>query len=312
MKQQYQRIKRGIGLVAVTILLLAMCGCDLIPTEQPPEKADTDYPVFVGSLTLTEAPQRVIVLSPVISGWIEDLGLTNTVIGCVSEGMSEAFSRASDIGSTLSPDLEAIASLQPDLILGQTPTALTEEFVRINHIPYLTINTAASTTELNSRYHTLATALDGAIQGAKRAKTQHAILLEKLDAVTEMVGIPEVSYSTLFITTAYGHVATGDTLLHELMTKAGATNIAKAGTNWQMPSYNGNIQVIFCPASIKDAVMASDAYKNTHAVKNNRVYAIDDALLSRQGNNLVALTEQMASTLYPELFETTTADTTDM
>lgn len=301
--KQHHHIKRGIGLVLAAVLLLSACGCDLFPAEPTPEKTDTDYPVFVGSLTLTEAPQRVVVLSPVIAGWIEELGLTDTVIGCVSEGMSDAFSRASDVGSTLSPDLEAIASLQPDLILVQTPTALTEEFVRINHIPCLTLSAAANTAELNSRYHTLGTALGGAIQGARRAKTQYDTLLEKLNTVTETVGTPEVSYSTLFVTTAYGHVATGDTLLHELMTKAGAINVAKAGNNWQMPSYNGNIQVIFCPASIKETVMASAAYKNTHAVKNNRVYAIDDALLTRQGNDLVALTEQIASALYPDLFK---------
>ena len=147
MKQSSIRVWRAITAVLSALLLVCLCGCDALIDTPEPDDPDKEYPVFVGSITLTAAPQRVVVLSPVIAGWVEELALTDSVIGCVSEGMSDTFSRASDIGSTLSPDLEAIASLQPDLILTQSLSDLTADFVQINHIPCLTLDSAATRAE---------------------------------------------------------------------------------------------------------------------------------------------------------------------
>jgi iron complex transport system substrate-binding protein len=51
-----------------------------------------------------------------------------------------------------------------------------------------------------------------------------------------------------------------------------------------------------------DSIQERSGWGNLDAVKNNRIYAFDDNLVSRPGPRLVEGLEQLAQLLHPELF----------
>ena len=49
--------------------------------------------------------------------------------------------------------------------------------------------------------------------------------------------------------------------------------------------------------------MATDGYKELSAVKNNKVFEIDDNLVNRQGPRIAEGVEALAKILHPDLFK---------
>ncbi|PRI10371.1 ABC transporter substrate-binding protein [Leucobacter massiliensis] len=121
--------RRGLALastVAVAGLLLA--GCSAAPADagqapDDPSSAGT-HPVehARGTTEVPDAPQRVVVLEPVELDTAVSLGVTPVGAAVASNvaGIPEYLGVAGvePVGTVPEPDLEAIAALKPDLILG--------------------------------------------------------------------------------------------------------------------------------------------------------------------------------------------------
>lgn len=81
-------------------------------------------PVFAGPVCVPEAPQRIVVLDPLLSlGMLIELDvpvLAAPLIGVQDEGVKEAATaqRILDTGHPLQPSLERLLALKPDLIIG--------------------------------------------------------------------------------------------------------------------------------------------------------------------------------------------------
>jgi len=76
----------------------------------------------MGETTLEARPQRVVVLdstelNAVVEMGVIPVGYAETAAGTLPDYLSDALADATKVGSISEPDLEAIAALQPDLIL---------------------------------------------------------------------------------------------------------------------------------------------------------------------------------------------------
>ncbi|RBY96971.1 iron-siderophore ABC transporter substrate-binding protein [Blastococcus sp. TF02-8] len=123
-------VLRGAAALAIAALVLTGCGADEDAAgDRPSSNSSAEFPVTVstafGDVTVDERPQRVVALGwsdaetalalgvqPVgASDW---LGFGGEGVGPWAEGR---YDEAPEIIDTLEPSLEAIAALEPDLIL---------------------------------------------------------------------------------------------------------------------------------------------------------------------------------------------------
>ncbi|MGW0175839.1 ABC transporter substrate-binding protein [Rhodococcus sp. NPDC003322] len=116
------RVKLGVA-AAISALLLAACG-----TSSTDDVAESDQAYTVahamGETTLPGVPERVVVIdSPHLDALVA-LGITP--VGATESGAGEGFpgyladdlDGTKSVGATVEPDIEAIAALEPDLIIG--------------------------------------------------------------------------------------------------------------------------------------------------------------------------------------------------
>ena len=276
-----------------------------------------DYPVTVNGLTLAEVPEHVVVLSPSLAEIAADMGFSSRLCGRTEEcNYPQAVSVLTSVGKTLLPEQDKIEAVTPDLVLAQSePSATLKAWLTEKQIPLLIIPAALTYEEIQTMYVAVGQALGGKETGAAQAETiLWPMLQSKMQSVSNTIAtsVAAKKLTALYVSSVYGNVATGDTIIHSLLTTAGADNAAKAGTGWNLPDgAAATVEVIFCPTELVEQVKTMSVYKNTSAVKNARVYGLDTALTERQGLRIAEAVQSMAKLLYPTAFEaSTSAETT--
>ena len=305
-------------LAALTLILLSLAflgGCEKrghgsassepvssdAPPSLPPVTA-ADYPVTVNGVTFQSAPRRVVVLSPSLAEIAADLSYGALLVGRSAECDHPAYvAELPEVGRALLPDSTVIAELRPDLLLmQQEPSVDFRGWAEENRIPLLVIPPAAGFEGLKSLYDAVGQALGGKESGAAAAASLFMQVEQGLRAVEAAVG--ERKTPGLYAADRGGSVATGDTVLHRILTSAGVENTAAEGTGWVPPDgAAASAQVLFCPAGWEEIVKASAVFKGSPAVKNGKVYGVDITLTERQGLRLVEAARWIAKQLYPDL-----------
>jgi iron complex transport system substrate-binding protein len=93
-------------------------------TEVVTEEEVQPYPVQVGSLIFNSSPESVASLSPAVTEIIAELGFTDKLIGrSIYCDYPESVSSAAELGSAANPDVDAIISAAPTLLISHSPIA---------------------------------------------------------------------------------------------------------------------------------------------------------------------------------------------
>ena len=146
---------------ALTVSILALAGCS--PSASNSDSAETDtatptasiaeatFPVTVahesGETTLEAQPQRIVVLDMAVLDTLNAIGAGKQVVGTVTKSVPEwlkggdvDYTTLENAGSLKEPDMEAIAKMNPDLIIVAGRSAkLYEEFA--GHYPTINAST---------------------------------------------------------------------------------------------------------------------------------------------------------------------------
>ena len=134
-------ITRSLGGLTAGLLALglAACGGDAAPAADPTAaESESSAPIVLehaqGETTIDGPAQRIVVLDLGALDTLAALGVEDSVVGLATGNvMPEALSQFEDdkykpVGSLKEPDLEAIAALDPDLVIaGFRSAALVEE-----------------------------------------------------------------------------------------------------------------------------------------------------------------------------------------
>lgn len=117
---------RGAAALALTALL-ALAGCASSPaaeTVEPAGDATRSVEHARGTAEVPAAPQRVVVLEPVQLDTAVALGVTPVGAAVLSDAagipayLGEEAAGIESVGTVMEPSIEAIAALEPDLIIG--------------------------------------------------------------------------------------------------------------------------------------------------------------------------------------------------
>lgn len=285
--------------IAATVLMLLTAACSNDPAG-PKQPDNPEYPVTVGSVTLTEAPTAVVSLSPGTTEMVYDLGYGSLLVG-VSEYCAHPAEALTlpKMGSIYQPDTEAVKVAGAVLVVCTAqPTESTLVELQQAGAQVLVLPRADSVEGIKQNYRALGLALGGNVTGAAAAQEVGSRIDERLaHAKGVLAGEAGRPDATLLVAYPY-RMATGDTLEGRLLEEIGFHCSGAEYRNWQYPQEELKAlepDVIFCAeADEVETVKASYEYSVVAAVKNGKVTAIDFTAFQNQSLRMFEQLDEMA------------------
>lgn len=281
-------------------------------------KADTGFPITVNDsvgrvVCINREPKRLVSLAPSNTEILFALGLGDRVVGVTKycDYPPEA-TQKEKVGGFSDPNIEKVVSLSPDVVFATTMhREQIPELERLG-IPIVVLHAAT---------------LDGVIENIMlvgettgrlgEARNLAEKIRERRDRIGDRLkGIPEEKRPRVYYEVFSEPIMSAgpNTLIHNLITLAGGRNIA-ADANTDYPQYSLEVlvkkdpQVIIVPdvhgtdATTIEKIRTRPGWGNISAIREGRVYVIDDDLITIPGPRAVEGLEAVARTLYPDRFQ---------
>ncbi|HEY8393830.1 MAG TPA: cobalamin-binding protein [Thermaerobacter sp.] len=279
--------------------------------------ARTRYPLAITDdagrkVTIAERPERIVSLAPSNTEILFAIGAGDRVVGVdsFSDYPAEA-AKLPKVGGLTDTNFEQIVALEPDLAL--TVGGTEEQVKRLEELGIPTVVIQPATLEDVLERIELVGRLVDAQEGAARVVRD---MRDRIEAVrAKIAGIPDDRRVRVFYEVWHDPLMTAGPggFIHDVITAAGGINIAAdAGNPWPQISLETVVakdpQVIIVPRSLESSYQELKAgkrkgWEGITAVRDGRIYAIDDNIISRPGPRLVDGLEQIARWLYPDRFQ---------
>ena len=286
-----------------------MLALALLAAGALPSPAFTIADMSGRSLTLHEAPRRIISLVPSATELIFALGGQDRLVGVTDFcDWPAAAKQKPSVGGMISPSLETIVTLRPDLVIATDSGNRQETFAQLDrlHIPVFLIhaNRLAAVKDVTTRL--------GALTGRETAVGP---LVDRFDARIRAVAAAVSAAPrprVLYVLWPEPLIVPGrDAIVTELIGLAGGESIT-ANERSDYPRYSIEAAVARAPEVIilarhgtGSGPIARDQWDrlvSVPAVKAGRVHAVDGNLMHRYGPRLADGFEQLARAIHPEAF----------
>jgi iron complex transport system substrate-binding protein len=245
-------------------------------------------------VSVPQPVERIISLAPANTETLFALGLGDKVVGVTTfdnyPAQVEGIEKVSDF---MTPNIEMITSLTPDLILatggvqGETIAALEKTGAPVLVIDPMTIDDIlgsfamiGSATGAEDAARALVAQVDGELAAIKAEAEASATGDDRISAFLE------IGQNPLFT------VGEG-TLLDEMLSIAGGINVVKEPgyvpySAEQVIADNPAVYFVTAGSGITlDEVKARDGYRDISAIKDGRVFMLDEDIVSRPGPRFV-------------------------
>jgi iron complex transport system substrate-binding protein len=253
------------------------------------------------TVTLPVPARRIVSLAPSITESLFAIGAGEQVVGVTDYcSFPPEAARREHVGGMITPSIETIVSLKPDLILVSMEGNLREDFRRLVdlHVPVVVTNPRT----LDDIAHSLR--LLGTLTGhADEADSLVRHLAARRERCAVRLTAP--TKRVLMFVSLQPLIAVGaGTFLQDLLTGAGATNLA-AHTGMTYPAYSREALTAEDPdvlLILSDALPALDRvttlfpeWARLTAVRKGRVFLVNADLVSRPGPRAVDGLELLVS-----------------
>ncbi len=298
---------RKFVVLALAFVFLAGVSCSSSSVSN--QNAVPDTRVFKDALgrdvSLPHDVKRVVSLAPNLTEMIYAVGGGEKLVGDTTYcDFPEVAKSVQKIGDTMSPNMEAIIALHPDVVFVSTASQI-EAFMRTlaeRNIAVYVVD-AKSVEEVLASIRTI-----GDILGTKpEADKTVAALKARLDAVRSQVRGKTVRRVFVQISKEPLFTAGREAYLNEAVQIAGGESVTR-----EVPGAYPNLSRETALKLDPDAIIIADtegnhdpnsAFANSAAVKNGQVFRINADLLSRPGPRIVDGIEAVARDLHPEAFK---------
>ncbi len=311
---------RRITLILALLLATAACGSNdgltttigeptnstLVTTTTPEDTTNTgsaDFPVTVtaanGEVTVEQRPQRIVSLSPTATEVLFAIGAGAQVVAVDEFSTYPEEAPVTDL-SGFEPNVEAVAALDPDLVvvsddLNDIISALTAIQIPVIHQPAAVIldDTYSQIEQLG--------AVTGNLGGAADLVATMQTEIDELSGSVPDPGEPLTYYHEL---DGFFFTVTSQTFIGQIYGLAGLENIADAaeGADTFYPQLSAEYiidadpDLIFladtkCCGESADTVAARPGWDQLTAVTSGGVVALDDDIASRWGPRVVDFLE---------------------
>ncbi len=259
--------------------------------------------VFDNTIALETLPTSYISFAPEITEILYAIGAGDGLIGRSTYGnYPEAALEVEEVGTLSDFNMERVVELNPDVVFisslaseenyqqlvdaGLTPVALSYGNTLAGTMDY--VKQVAEITGYEVEAESVITSIDEAINGAKERAANRK---------------PKSVYYILGAGESGDFAATGDTFIGQIIEVTGATNAAADGSNWmynveQVVEKNPDIIIGSNAYGLLDSLSELDGYKDLTAVKEGRVYNVNDDMFNRQGPRVVDAIKEVERIVY--------------
>ncbi|CAB49432.1 ABC transporter substrate-binding protein [Pyrococcus abyssi] len=274
-------------------------------------RAPTHYPLTITDslgrkVTIKKEPQRIVSLAPSITETLYFIGALDKVVGVTSfddfpPGVQKG---RTIIGGFSGPNIEVIASLKPDLIIG---TSMHIKYLdKLEQIAPVIIVDPKNIDEIYEWIIKLGKVVNRE-EEAKGVVNYMKAIVEDIKTKTSNASKVKV----FFLLSTYGGYWTAGkgTFIDSLISIAGGENIFHDVEGWKQVSpeeivaRDPEVIIFSAHAGIKPEDLCKTPLAETTAFKNGRAYMVsDDNLVSRPGPRIVLGLEEIAYFIHPEAF----------
>lgn len=254
----------------------------------------------VGETEVVSDPQRIVVLDSTAMDSVCALGLWERVVGTGADDgpapqpsyLGTGVAEIASIGPATAPDINLIAQVQPDLILGSSP-ASAELYTKLGAIAP-TVFTGSDPVAWKEQFATAGSAL-GRVEAARSSlaayEDEARILGVELDAVQTQASIVRFSPETLSVQgpTSFAGQVFEDTGVRRPSGQRFGPEAAVDITDDVARAEGDIIYVVIGGEASKkhaESVMNTDEWDELSAIKDRRVFVVDGSVWN--GNGLVA------------------------
>jgi iron complex transport system substrate-binding protein len=305
-----RRIASPVSVFLSLALALAACASDESSngndTAASTSPAATTFPVTIstesGDVTIDERPERIISLSPTSTEMLFEIGAADQVVAVDDQSNYPAEAPVTDL-SGFEPNVEAIASFEPDLVVYSTETGDLGASLQTLGITTLLLPAARTLDDVYEQIEQLGLATGHEADATDVADGTRA-QIETITASVEPASKPLTFYHELDDTY---YSVTSSTFIGQLYAMLGLANIADeaddAGGGYPQLSAEYIIQadpdLIFladtkcCGQSI-ETVAGRPGWDRIAAVENRNVVPLDDDVASRWGPRVVEYLQLIA------------------
>jgi len=312
---------KRLGTIAFLLAVVIIAGCvGQSPTTTQLEGNSTlkeeqtntyveRYPLtvkdFAGrEVSIESEPMHIVSLAPSITETLYFIEALDKVVGITKwDNYPNNVQEGRIIVGDMEPNIEIIASLKPDLIIG-----LKYHLKYIDQLEKIALVLIVEPQSVEEIYE--AVELLGNVTN-KEDQAQKAIMEmeEKINSIQEKVKNKEKP-RVLYIVWWDPLITAGNgTFIGELITLGGGENIFADTQGWPQVSVEEviarNPEIIILPpsAGITANELCDSPLTNTDAVKNGRVYTLSsDDIVARQSPRVVEGLEEIARFLHPDAF----------
>lgn len=254
---------------------------------------------------------RIVSLAPNLTENIFAVGAGDRLVGVTTFcNYPEQAKAIAKIGDTMTPNMESIIALKPDVVFVSTASQI-EAFMKTLEADGIAVYVTNPKT-LDDVFQSLLQL--GELLGTRE---QAAILVSNLSGrrslLTHLVSFVEPRAERKVLTRVFVQISKEplftigkDSFLTDVIAMAYGVSVTK-----EVPTAYPKLSKETASALNPDAIILSDSednrepnevFKNSLAVKNGRVYEINADILSRPGPRLVDALEQIAKDLHPDKF----------
>ena len=315
-----------VSVILAALALLTACRSGSVPSvgqveTGTPQESPATRPMrrvtddLERTVLLPTKITRVISTAPSVTEMIFAAGGGDRLVGVTTFcNYPEEAKSIAKIGDTMTPNIETIIALKPDVVFVSTASQI-EAFMttlEANGIAVYVLNPTyledvfENLRELGIIFDTieptqkLAWSLEERVLNADEPQDYDETDAQYKGRVKPVTVFVQISKEPLF-------TVGKSSFLRELIRRAGG-KLVTDNIETAFPKLSKETalalqpEVIFLSAS-DDNREPNEVFKNSPAVKNGRVYSIDADLLSRPGPRLVDALEQIAKYLHPEKFK---------
>ncbi|MGC8972400.1 MAG: ABC transporter substrate-binding protein [bacterium] len=261
-------------------------------------------------ITVFKEPQRIISTAPSVTEILFALGLGDRVVGVTTLcNYPEEAKTKEKIGTFQSPNIEKILSLKPDIIIatGGVQRQVVEKLEQLGFTIF--VSYPRTLEEVIKSIYTI-----GHITGAEENAKKLAFDLKlRIAKVTSKVSKVKVRPKVFFELWHEPLMSAGPgSFIDDLIKKAGGINIAGSAKS-AYPIFSLEQLVKEDPDVIIGAESSMGAnpldiskrpgWDTLKAVKNQKIFIINDDIIFRAGPRLVLALEIIAKYLHPEVFK---------
>lgn len=313
-------MKKFWQLAAATTLaisMLAACGEEK-ETEQEEQKIaveenhDVAFPVTVTDaigkeITLEEAPDRIVSLTPSNTEILFALGLDEEIVGVNdNDNYPAQVAEKTRIGG-IEYNIETIISLQPDIVFAQESSMFTlESAIEQLEASGITVFVVEDADTFDETYETIEVIGTLTDKDEEAEKIISSIQSKLADIQSKLQGVaPKTAFMVVGALPDI-YVVGQNTFMNEMLKIINVENAVKE-EEWVLYSAEQFIaanpdSIVFTYEGDDETIKNNPAFAVMTAIQNNALTVIDGDTTSRQGPRIAEGVESLAKAIYPEVF----------